>query len=44
MPGDIQFVDVLENKKIASFKAIRRQLSIDVGEINPDPLEVTNVI
>lgn len=43
LPGEIQFVDLLNNKKIANFKAIRRHHTLDVGEINPDPLEVTNV-
>jgi len=43
LPGEIQFVDPLENKKVASFKVIRRHLTTKVGEIDPDPLTVTNV-
>jgi len=44
LPGDLQFVDVLQNKKISSFKVVRRHLTTKVGDINPDPLEVTHVI
>lgn len=42
-PGDIQFIDCLQNKKIASFKVVRRHLTTSVGDINTDPLEVTKV-
>ena len=43
LPGDLQFVDVLQNKKISSFKVVRRHLTTKVGDIDPDPLEVTHV-
>ena len=44
LPGEIQFVDPLENKKLASFKVVRRHLTTKVGDIDPDPLAVSNVI
>ena len=43
LPGDIQYIDVIPNKKVSSFKVVRRHLTAKVGDINPDPLEVTNV-
>lgn len=43
LPGEIQFINVKEQKKLGTFKIASRHNSVKVDDIEPNPVEINHV-